>query len=253
MKRKRKTFIGGNLVKIIEYTPQFPNDAPQIRSEKRKVSRLAQKAQNCKNAQTRLELKLAANFSNRDYFITCTYRKGEEPTTRSQAKKHKAQYLRRLREIRSRRGQPLKWICCIECKHGEGRYHLHAVINSIGFKADREEIESLWDCGHVHIDRLFDAKHDNGEQFNSWLQIAKYMTKERPEDGHDDTPNGWQIYSCSRNLDKPIELPSEWVDEAGPIKLPAGAVLIASECTITENRYGEYQYIKYMTEPLKPF
>lgn len=130
---------------------------------------------------------------------------------------------------------------------------MHAVINSIGFKEDKEEIISLWDHGHVHIGRLFDAAHDNGIQFNSWLQLAIYMTKERPEEGHDDTPNGWQIYSCSRNLDKPIELPSEWVDEAGPIKLPAGAVLIASECTITENRYGEYQYIKYMTEPLKPF
>lgn len=253
MKRRRKTFIGGNLVKIIEYTPPFPNDSPQIRREKRKVSRLAQKAQNFKHAQDRLEMKLAANFNSQDYFVTFTYKPGEEPEKRAQVKKHKTQYLRRLREIRSRRGQALKWVFTIEDKRGEGRYHMHAVINSTGSKIDQEEIISLWDYGHVHIERLFNAAHDGGDQFNSWLRLAVYMTKERPEDGHDDTPNGWQIYSCSRNLAKPIELPSEWVEEAGPIKLPAGAVLIASECVTTENLFGQYQCIKYMTEPLRPY
>ena len=254
MKRRRKTFIAGNLVKIIEYTPIFPQDSLQVKREKRKVSSLAQQAQNLKKAQEKLELKLAANFSNRDYFVTFTYRPGAEPAKRKQVQKHKAQYIRKLREIRSRRGQPLKWIFSIENKHGDGRYHLHAIINSTGsFKADKEELASLWSYGHVHVERLFDPPHDNGEQFNSWLQLAVYLTKERPEDGPDETPNGSQVYSCSRNLKPPIELPSEWTDEAGPIKLPDGAVVIASESKATENQYGEYHYLKYLTEPIQPF
>ena len=110
MKRRRKTVIAGNLVKIVESTPPMPRDTRQIRNEKHKTTSAAQKALNHKNAQGRLEEKLAANFSSRDYFITYTYRPGAEPATRREAKEDRARYIRKLREIRHRRGQPLFWI-----------------------------------------------------------------------------------------------------------------------------------------------
>lgn len=250
MKRRRKTIIAGNLVKIIESTPPLPRDTHQARSAKRRVTTAAQKALNHKSLQGRLEEKLAANFSSRDYFITYTYRPSAEPKNRKEAKKHKAQYIRRLREIRKRRGQPLLWIMALEDKHGDGRFHFHAIINSVGTEADREEIISLWEYGHVHIEQLFDDKHDCGAEFNTWLQLAIYMSKERPEDGPDKTPNGAQIYSCSRNLKRPVVLPSIWADDKDPINIPEGAAVIQEESIV--NEYGSFRYIKYMTAPLKP-
>lgn len=250
MKRRRKTIIAGNLVKIVEYTPTFPRDSAKTRSIKQRASRDAQKALNYRTAQGRLESKLAANFSSSDYFVSFTFKADAVPANRKQANRIKKKYLRRLRTAYARRGAPLKWIFALENKHGEGQYHFHAVINSTGSPSDIEEIASLWDYGDVHIDRLFDAAHDSGEEFNTWLQVSVYMTKERPDYGKDMTPNGAQIYSCSRNLAAPVILPTVWVDEAGPLKIPAGAMVIESESR--SNEYGSYSYLKYMTSPLKP-
>ena len=248
MKRRRKTIIAGNLVKIVEYTPPMPRDSQQARSARRKTTTEAQKALNYRTAQGKLETKLAANFSSQDYFITFTYRPGEEPATRSEAARHKAQYVRRLRNARSRRAQPLRWIIALENKHGDGRYHFHAVINSTGTEIDREEIVSLWDHGEAHIEQLFNTQHDTGEDFNTWMQLAKYMTKERPEDGPDTTPNGAQLYNCSRNLKRPIVL-TEWIEAGSIVEIPPEAVGV--EKTEAINEFSTFRYVKYMTAPLK--
>ena len=249
MKRRRKTVIAGPLVKIVEYTPQMPRDKGLTRSARRKATDEAHKALNHRTAQGRLEEKLAMNFSSRDYFATFTYRPGEEPATRKEAKAQQAQYIRRLRDARKRRRQPLQWVFAIENKHGEARYHSHAIINSTGSEADKEEIISLWEHGNVHIERLFNEAHDNGEDFNTWLQVARYMTKERPEDGPDTTPNGAQLYSCSRNLQRPIVI-TEWISSREYIEIPPGAVGI--ERSETETEFSTFKYCRYMKEPLKP-
>lgn len=249
MKRRRKTIIAGELVKIVESTPPMPRDDQRTRRGRQRETGAIQKALNYRTAQGRLEEKLAANFSCRDYFITFTYRAGAEPADRQAAKKHRAKFIRLLRQARSRRGQQLKWIMAIENKHGDGRYHFHAAINATGFEAaDREEIISLWQYGEAHIERLFNGAHDSGEDFNSWLQIARYMTKERPEDGPDITPNGAQLYSCSRNLNRPIVI-TEWIEPGERVIIPAGAVGV--ERRESETEFGVFNYYRYMTKPIK--
>ena len=248
MKRRRKTIIAGNLVKIVEYTPPMPRDGLQIRNARRKATTEAQKALNHRTAQGKLESKLAANFSSDDYFITLSYRPGEEPATRREAAKHRAIFTRRLRTARSRRGQPLRWILALENKHGEGRYHYHAVINSTGADIDREEICSLWEYGEAHIEQLFNSQHNTGEDFNTWMQLARYMTKERPEDGPDTTPNGAQLFSCSRNLKHPIII-TEWIDAGTRVEIPPGAVAV--ERTEASTEFSTFNYYKYLTEPIR--
>lgn len=249
MKRKRKTVIAGPLVKIVEYTPPLPRDDQQTRRARHKTTTEARKALNYRNAQGRLEAKLATNFSSRDYFITFTYRPGAEPATRKEAARHKARFIRRLRDARSNRGQPLLWIMALENKHGDGRYHFHAIINATGGEIDREEIISLWEYGEAHIEQLFNPAHDSGEDFNTWLQVARYMTKERPEDGPDTTPNGAQLYNCSRNLKKPIVI-TEWIEAGDHVQIPAGA--IGAEHTETGTDFWTFNYYRYMTAPIKP-
>ena len=250
MKLRRKTIIAGSLVKIVEYTPTFPHDNSRSRSIKQRTTRAAQKALNFRTAQGRLESKLAANFSSNDYFVTFTFREDAVPHSRKEANRCKDKYIRRLRKAYGRRGSPLRWIFAVENQHGEGRYHFHAVINSTGSREDAEEIISLWDYGEVHLERLFNRDHDSGDEFNTWLQVAVYMTKERPEYGKDTTPVGAQIYSCSRNLIPPVIMPTVWVDEAGPLEIPEGAIIIESETK--SNEFGHFSYVKYMTRPLRP-
>lgn len=243
MKKRRKTIYAGFLVKVVEYTPPLPRDTPQQRAAKHKATTAAQKRLNYRTAQGKLEVKLAANFNSRDYFCTFTYKPGQEPRSRKEANQHKAQYVRKVRAQRRKRGQDIKWIFSVENKHGEGRYHLHAVISSADPHLDLDELRSLWPYGYVEVSRLFDSEH----KFNTWLDVARYMTKERPEDGKDCTPVGAQIYSCSRNLTPP-RIETEWIEDSAPLDMPPGAFVIERE--ETQNEYSRYKYLKYMTAPL---
>lgn len=243
MKKRRKTIIAGNLIKVIEYTPPVGNISPQKRGARCKATTAAQRKLNHKTAQGRLENKLAANFTAADFFCTFTYEPGTEPQTRKEVSAHKQKYLRDLRAIRKKRGQLLKWVFSIENKTGSGRYHLHAVINSVDAKRDIEELKSLWPYGHVEVSRLFNDSHS----YNTWLDVARYMTKERPEYGHDGTPNGAQIYSCSRNLEPPIII-TEWIEEREHFDIPTTAIVLERE--EAENEFSRYSYYKYMTRPL---
>lgn len=251
MKKRRKTVIAGNLVKVVEYTPTMPQDRPIIRSARRKATTAAQKALNQRTAQGRLEEKLACNFTTKDFFATFTYRPGEEPASRREATKHRKQYIRRLRTIRKRRGETLRYVFAIENKHGAGRFHAHAVISCSGTNENRdiEEIESLWDHGRVQIKPLFGRFDDQDEEFRSWMQIARYLTKERPdpEDGPDVTPVGAALYSCSQNLKTPMVI-NEWISEADSFQLPSSA--IQPERDIRETEFSEYHYFKYLTTPI---
>ena len=243
MKKRRKTVIAGDLVKIVEYIPPFPNDDARQRSAKRKTTSEAQKILNFRTAQGALESKLATNFSKNDYFATLTYSPDFEPANRKAANKDKQKYIRRLRDQRKRAGAVLKWVVSPENKHGDARWHFHAVINAADPALDREEIESLWQYGHVKVSRLFDSEH----HFNTWLDVARYLTKERPEDGKDETPVNAQIYSCSRNLKKPIVI-TEWVDAADTVLIPSSAFVLHREEKETE--FSRFIYFHYMLHPI---
>ena len=243
MKSRWKKITSGNLVKEAVYSAPLPRDNPQQRAAKHKITTAAQKRLNFRTAQGKLELKLAANFTWKDYFITLTYKEGQEPKSRKEVKTHKAQYMRKLRTQRKRRGQDIKWVCSIENRHGEGRYHLHAVISAADPYLDIDEIKSLWPYGHVEVSCLFDTEH----KFNYWSDIARYMTKERPEDGNDSTPVGAQIYSCSRNLSSP-KTETGWIENSAPLDAPPGAIVLEQEEVV--NEFGRFKYIKYLTAPL---
>ena len=246
MKKRRRTVTAGDLVKVVDYTPPAPHDTKRQRAAKHETTTAAQKIINTKLAQGRLEMKLAANFSSKDYFVTFTY-EGENPD-RKTVKKNKNAFIRQLRTIRRARNQVFKWVFSIEHKHGDGRYHLHSVINAANRKLDFDEIRSLWPHGHVEITRLFDSKH----AFCSWLDIARYMTKERPEDGKDETPVGAQVYTCSRNLEKPT-IETEWIDENEPFDIPAGADVLEerNELNYVDGIPVKFAYVKYLVKPLK--
>lgn len=248
MKRKRKTVIAGNLVKIVEYTPQYPKDNTYVRGAKKKATRAAQRALNFRTAQGRLEEKLAANFTEKDFFATFTFEDGVLPESRAAAKKIQQQYIRRLRTARARRDLPTpKWIFSIESKHEHGRYHLHAVIDSTGSKRDFEEIISLWPHGDVELHRLFAGRY----RWDTWLDVARYMTKERAEFEKDKTPVGAQVYACSRNLCKPVVL-TEWISPDSRPVIPPDSVILEREEKETE--FCLYRYVKYQTTaPLRGF
>lgn len=250
MKLSQKTIEAGDLVSIVEYSRPLPKDTPKQRTAKHQVTTEAQKVINSKLATRKLAFLLAANFRPRiDYFVTLTY-EGQAPTARDEAKKIFAAFMRKLRTQRRARGNDLKYAYCIECRHGDGRYHHHMVLNATDPKRDFEDLASLWDSGYAKVTFLFDDAHKD----DTWFSVARYIVKERPETGKDETPVGSRIFSCSRNLYRPKPV-YRIIDEKDRAVMPADAVPIedgagnGSRTVIVEGISITIRWLTYQRRP----
>ncbi len=187
----------------------------------------AQQFYNDKCSWRELELTLATNFGSRDYVVTGTYDDEHLPENKPEAKKLCYKFLRKLRDVRRKRGQELRYVYVTEGWHGKAedeffggdgrledkRLHHHMVINGVG-PGDLEEIRSLWPYGgYVRIEPV---------DVHYYRELAKYLTKETREFGR--ARPGEKAWSPSKNLDKYeveyIDIPSDSVT----LSAPPGAV-----------------------------
>lgn len=228
MAKRKRTIIAGQLVRTVIYTAPEPRDGQRARAAKSRMTTAAQKAMNDKAACVKLEMLIAANFSPSDIFATLTYRDDDLPEAREAAVRNVRAFLKHLRTYRRVRGQELKYIYTTEDKHGDGRLHHHLVITATG--NDMELIRSLWPYGDI-VEFEYVGNYDSE-------QLARYMTKE----GREKRPVGAQLWTGSRNLEKPITQ-YEWVSNDTTLTVPVGCQVIEREERATE--FGSYAYIKY--------
>ncbi|MBQ8936049.1 MAG: hypothetical protein IJ049_06640 [Oscillospiraceae bacterium] len=235
--RKTKRHIieqAGAVTREMLYTPPRNYDQPKARSEKQHITSMARQAMNDRRAWLKLLLLIAANFVwGRHIFVTLTCDNAHLPANRKGAQRLIAKYLRRLRDTLRRQGRELKYIYVIECKHGEGRYHYHLILNLT--KRDEELIRSLWDWGKV-VDVQTLRQDEKGKP--DYEAVARYMAKESV----DGRPVGARMWVGSRNLKRP-ERRSEWVSESASLSLPAGCIELHHQDF--GNEWGSYQYIEY--------
>lgn len=240
MKRK-KVKTAGRLQRVVIYTPPTKWDTPQAQREKRGHSTEARKRMNDKTAKGNLMMLLAANFTPQDLFVTLTYCNACLPNRRQDVLKDIRKFIAIIRALRKARGETLRYIYVIEHKHGEGRYHVHIVIN-ISRGNDFEEIRSLWTHGEViEIQTLSEWASPGNPGYKA---IAEYMAKESG-----DRPLGCRMWTGSTNLLKPIE-ESYWVSDNETIDPPKGSTIIEREEKVTE--YGSYSYCEYILPEKKP-
>lgn len=228
MAKRKKNIIAGRIRKTVIYTAPEPADSRRTRAEKSRMTSAAQKAMNDKTARNRLEMLIACNFSGRDLFVTLTYRDTDLPTKRTAAVQLCRSFLAKLRKVRTKRGQSLKYIYTTEEKHGEARLHHHLMINGTGH--DIEEIRSLWPHGDV-----VDMEYVGEREYDIW---AAYMTKE----GVQGRPVDARLWTASRNLEKPVVY-TEYVTNDTALAVPPGCHVIEREEKVSE--FGSYCYIKY--------
>lgn len=230
MAKKKKTITAGPIVKTIIYTAPEPRDGLYVRAVKSKMTTAAQKAMNDKTARGKLEMLLAANFINRDLFVTLTYRDENLPSTRKEAVKLVRRFFKDLRKHRNARGLTTKYVYVTEELHGEKRLHHHIILNATG--QDVELIRSLWPYG--------DVIHAGAVGGRS---LAEYLTKE----GIQDRPVGAQMWTASRNMEKPV-IETAYVGNDETLTAPPGCHVLEREDRQTE--FGSYCYIKYYVPPV---
>lgn len=207
----------------IEVLGRIPEGKRKRRSVRAKATPPAQQFYNLKHSWQELELTIAANFGARDWVFTFTYDDSCLPPDKKRAGDLFQRFIRRLRRVRKRRGQALRYIFVTEGFHSKSksgpfeadgtledrRIHHHCILNCTG-PGDLEEILSLWQYGGCIRAEPIDVHY--------YRDLAKYLTKEAREFGR--PRPGERTWRGSRNLRKYqveyIEIPTESVTLSPP-------------------------------------
>ncbi len=229
MAKRVKIETAGQLVRMCCYTMQLPQDSDKARAEKKKMSSAARSRINARTSWNKCRLVMSANFTVGDMFLTLTYSDQYLPTERAEAVERLRGWIDEIRAEYKRAGQAVKYIYATENAHGEGRYHLHLVVNRIDHA--EEFMQAHWPYGHIKFETV--ASMD-------FTALSKYFTKEGGDNGR---KLGQQTWTPSRGLRKP-EIKTEFVSDNFTLVTPPGCITLANPSD--RNEYGEFAYLEYL-------
>ena len=175
--------------------------------------RKAQAKLNKKNAVAKLTRLLDENFFRHDISITLKYNLGKSPESEKQALKDVQNYIRRIKDLRKKRGlPPIRYVYVIEETNGEWghRFHAHVVMSGDGITMD--EAERKWtDCvdGYTHLGKVMPG---TDERKPNLAHLANYMLDDTKaertmaRDGKNPQRRAMKrMWNCSKNLRDPDE------------------------------------------------
>lgn len=230
--RNRKTIYAGRLICSAVYPVASGFMPPTERAGKLKATTAAMQRLNFKYSWEKLSALLATNFRRGDDIIVLTYSDAclPDPKDRKRVEADLKSFRKRATDHWRRRGQPFRMAWSIEHKHGDGRWHVHAVINRLTGN-DGPTLATLWRKGQVHIEHLREDREKNH------ISLARYMAKEA-----EDRENSRHAWHYTRTCRQPE---TETVRDVGDAVLqpPKGVIVLEQESHT--NQYGTWQYIKY--------
>ena len=242
MPKQKKIIVAGPLRAEVLYSVPDRRQPEQQRAARCRASTEAQRLLNMKHSRIKLEFLLAANFSRKDLFVTLSFSDESLPATRESCRRCIKAFFRDLRAQRRKRDLPaLRYVYAIENKHGDGRFHVHIVLDGTGPR-DLEDIASLWTFGGADVQRLGSHFWDDNAGTVSFEKLSRYMCKERTDPGL----VGAQGWTPSKNLARPA-VSSQRVPDSAKLDPPAEAVLLERREEI--NAFGEFYFLKYAAPP----
>lgn len=209
------------------------DDSMYDRRLKNQILRPPRDSAICHGPVDRLELRMAL-FGWSGTFYTLTFDEEHLPERWKDSKKLWKNFIARMRYAKG--GQPLDAISCLEGKHGDHRYHFHAVLSDD--QVSIAEVRHLWRYGSVDDEPLLRQPRD------SFRRLAGYLNKER-SDGII-IPIDSRPWTCSRSLTAKLPPPERWRDTSGHIEIPDG--VFASGRNRIENEFGCYEYAWYILD-----
>ena len=223
--QKKLIKSAGPLVAEALYKPHTVS-AGRGRGRKSNPTNELQKLVNERQSWQKLKWLLAANFIKGDIVGCLTFDNEHFPETRKQVANKFGWFKKKAEAARKARGQELVMFWSIEHRHGDGRWHIHIVLNATGGD-DYAELHRLWGQGETEFSALrVDAR-------KNYETLARYMCKEARD------KVGQRSWSYTRNAKKP-EVESFWVDDSTTLRVPKDATVFKD----VRSR-GEYQYIEF--------
>lgn len=135
------------------------------------------------------------NFTERDIFLTLTYRDDEMPSSADAAKRALQNFFRRIAARCKKRGLPApKYLYVTERGEKSGRIHHHVFLSC---DLSRDEIERIWGKGYANSRRLEFCE-------TGVAGLVKYTLKSGVHHADEESEKvGYRTYSGSKNLTKP--------------------------------------------------
>lgn len=185
-----KTIESGNQFEVEIYPALTKNRMKFIRNESKEINRKWNDAKRKKN----IIRKINHNFGSGDLYGTLTYPKECYPENMDEAKKNMVNFIKRIKTRLKKKNIELsefKYVYATE-KSEKGRIHHHFIMNSL---LSMDEVMECWNNrGYNKISKIdYDAKF-------GITGLATYLCKE-----HKKRAKSEKRYSCSKNLENPIE------------------------------------------------
>lgn len=207
------------------------DDTPWERREKNKILVPQRDSAVCHSTVDRLELRLAL-FGFEGCCYTLTFDDDHLPLKFRDARAAARNFWVKLQRWNG--GKAFDRVSLIEGKHGDRRYHLHAVLRYGQFPPAL--IQHLWTAGFVDDEPLLRGTAD------SYRRMARYYTKEST-DGII-IPTGSRPWTSSRTLTRQLPPPKKWMSTSGNIRIPKDAY--ACGRNQVQNEFGVYNYAWYI-------
>lgn len=193
-----RTVIAGKTEEVYRYYSLRTGGVPEGK-RRRKLDPTPERIEksNMRRRTDKLRQLMNANFNDKEFWsMTLTYRKGEEPDSIRQVRNDAQDFVKRLRKCARLFGVELKFIYVIGA--GMHRRHIHITVNAL---PDMAIFAGCWMHGHVGMTPLY----SDGQ----YRDLADYYIKNAKETKEQETElgeNPGQMYVCSRNLVKPVEI-----------------------------------------------
>lgn len=189
MAYREQRFDCGDFLEVNIY-PVFQTVIRSGRRSRRKPTREVQQALNKMNRAKEVNRVICANFTNRDYYITLSFK--DDPPEIERVRKDITNFLAKVERAMKRKGlDKPKWVKTIETGARSGRVHVHMVISGGLLPV---EYQQMWGKGYVDCKPLMFGT-------DGVLGLSKYFVKQtRNEAGDGHKAKSW---SCSRNCVRP--------------------------------------------------
>ena len=242
MSYKNKIIDSGNVKEFCFYHTPRCQPSASTRQKRRNPTPEEVRANNKRHAENKLCHKMYCNFTAADLYVTIKYdgKFGKEVTA-SQMKQDIKRFLRLLRVEYRKNGKELRYIYVYGISEN-GFRHFHMVVNDIDIKI----IQDCWNKATEHAARV---TFEHLFKDYDYIRLAKYLIKNGQEAINFDNKSFTQLYSCSRNLKKPVVTVKTVVSRGTfreKIKVDEGFRLVKDSIQSGYDCYG-FRFFRYLT------
>lgn len=176
-----------------EYSEEEQQAARMPRRARTRASPPKIKRMNDEYSRRYFEWLLLNNFGAGDFHVTLTFAK---VLSKEAAQRELNNYIRRLRRLYRRYGEPLDYLYVTEGKpdgaKDNPRLHYHIVLRG---GPPRDEIEKLWKLGTANCDNL------QPDPYEGLTALARYLMKSRKS-----AEKYERVWNCSQSLKRPDDV-----------------------------------------------